>query len=489
MEPQNYLGIYISRDTATVVYLGLLGRHGKALGSFSVSVEEKERGNLQALVGLIAQGCAQRKWSYSEVAVALDCAMFMQHSVHSEFGAPKQIAATIRFDTEEALATDITDIALAFEITSVGQEGSELTVFTAKRKILSEALASLQAHNLDPVSIEPDVSCLSRFICRKAPSAESQRPGTLFGILSHRNGYLIIPPVSAGPESQKDSIIRTFLVGPAQNRGELLSREVLVTTALVKSGEPINYLKVFDSAGTVNHQQLGEKLGIESDGIGWLDEAGAENQIPADGFEPVDYAVAYGAALAHSEKGHRVNFRDDFSPFQGKKLKMQRAIKFAAQSVTVLLIVLGLIFQVKLWKNRDNRKLRAKFSANYSAVMLGQKLPAETEPVEAVRKLRSELGRIRDAKKGLITIKGEKSISSKLTLVLTAFNKCAAQTNLNIKSITITTRDIIVTGDTSSRQNTTIFFDILRSNGLDILRPGYELKGGRDGFSITVVPK
>jgi len=489
VEPQNYLGIYISRDTATVVYLSLLGRHGKALGCFSVSVEEKEQGNLQALAGLIAHGCAQRKWAYSEVAVALDCAMFMQHSVHSEFGAPKQIAATIRFDTEEALATDITDIALAFEITSVGQEGSELTVFTAQRKILSELLESLQAHNLEPVNIEPDVSCLSRFICRKGPSTESQQPGTLFGILSRRNGYLIMPPVSGGAGTQRASAVRTFLVGPVQNRGELLSREVLVTTALVKSGEPINYLKVFDSAGTVNHHQLGEKLGIESDGIGWLDEAGAEKQIPADGFEPVDYAIAYGAALAHSEKGHRVNFRDDFSPFQGKKLKMQQALKFAARSVTVLLIVVGLIFQVKLWKNKDNRKLRAKFSANYSAVMLGQKLPAKTEPVEAVRKLRSELGRIRDAKKGLITIKGEKSISSKLTLVLTAFVACAAETNLNIKSITITANDIILTGDTSSRQNTLKFFATLRSNDLDVLRPTYDIKGERDHFSITVAPK
>jgi cell division protein FtsL len=457
------------------------------LGCFSVSVEENEQANMQALAGLIAQGCAQRKWSYSEVAVALDCAIFMQHNVHSEFGDPKQIAATIRFDTEEALATDITNITLAFEIASIGQDGSELTVFTAKRKILSEVLDSLQAHNFDPVTIEPDVSSLSRFICRKVPSAESQQSGTLFGILSSRNGYLIVPSVSGGAGAQKASVVRTFLVGSTQNRGELLTREVLLTTALVKSGEPINYLKVFDSAGTVSHQQLSEKLGIESDGIGWLDEAGTENQIPADGFEPVDYAIAYGVALAHSEKGHHVNFRDDFSPFQGKKLKMQRALKFAAISVTVLLIAVGLFFQAELMsRNKDNRKLRAKFSANYSSVMLGQK-PEDIK--SGVKKLGTEKRRLEQAKKGQFTIKGEQSISSKLTLVLTAFNKCAAQTNLNIKSITITARDIIVTGDTSSRPNTTKFFDTLRSNGLDVLRPTYAMKGGRDSFNLTLAPK
>jgi hypothetical protein len=487
VESQNYLGIYLSRDTATVVCLNLLGRIGKVLGSFSVSVEENEQANMQALVGLIAQGCAQRRWSYSEVSVALDCAIFMQHSVHSEFGDRKQIAATIRFDTEEALATDITNIALAFEITSAGQEGSELTVFTAQRKILSELLESLQAHDLDPVNIEPDVSCLSRFICRKGPSTESQQPGTLFGILSRRNGYLIIPPVSAGPESQKASTVRTFLVGPIQNRGELLSREVLVTTALVKSGEPINYLKVFDSAGTVNNQQLSEKLGIESAGIGLLDKAGIEKQIPDDSFEPVDYAIAYGAALAHSEKGHRVNFRDDFSPFLGKKLKMQQALKFAVISVTVLLIAVGLFFQAKLInRNKDKRRLNAKFAENYSSVMLGQKAK---DIKSAVKKLGTEKRRLEEAKKGLITIKGEKSISSKLTLVLTAFNKCAAQTNLNIKTITIAAKDIIVTGDTSSRQNTLKLLETLRNNGLDVLRQNFDIKGTRDNFNITLAPK
>ena len=91
MESQNYLGIYLSKDRATVVCLNFLGRIGKVLGSFSVSVEEQEQATMQDLASLIARGCAQRKWSYSEVALALDCAMFMQHSVHSEFKEPKQI--------------------------------------------------------------------------------------------------------------------------------------------------------------------------------------------------------------------------------------------------------------------------------------------------------------------------------------------------------------------------------------------------------------
>jgi len=495
VETQNYLGIYISRGTATAVCLRPQGRSIKILGSFSVSVEDKEKAGPQALAGLIAQACSERKWGFSEVAIALDCAMFMQHSVHSEFNDPKQIAATIRFDTEEALATDISDVALAFEITSTGKSGSELTVFTAQRKILSEILLSLQQHNFDPVTIEPDINCLSRFICHKSAwgrlpavsSAESQQPGTLFGILSRRNGYLIIPAGTTGAGSQKASTARTFLVGPTQDRGALLTREVLVTTALVGSGEPINRLKVFDSAGTVNYQQLSEKLSIEADEVDQF-AAVTESQTPANCTDPVDFAIAYGAALTHLEKGQSVNFRDDFSPFQGKKIKRQKALKFASISVTVLLIAVGLYLQTQVFRTNKYRKMfHDSLADEYFAVMLGQELPDNT--ASAVRKLGGELRRIKDAKKGLITIKGEKSISSKLTLVLKAFNKCAAQTNLNIKSVTITTKDIIITGDTSSRQNTQKFFDTVRSNELEILRPSYESKGGVDGFSIIVAPK
>jgi hypothetical protein len=262
-----------------------------------------------------------------------------------------------------------------------------------------------------------------------------------------------------------------------------------MTTALVKSGEPVNYLKVFDSAGTIDHRQLSERLGIESDGISLVDEAQAENQMPEDGFEPVDYAIAYGAAMALSEKGHHVNFRDDFSPFEGKKIKTQRALKFAVVSVTILLVVVGLFFQIKLMsQNKINRKHRSKFSEDYMAVMMGKKLDKKTKPVEAARKLNTELGRIRNAKKGLMTIEGEMSISSKLTLVLTAFNKCAKQTDLNIKSITIAAKDIIVTGDTSSRQSTLKFLETLRNSDLNVLRQNVDPKGSRDNFSITLAP-
>jgi hypothetical protein len=479
------------------------------LGCFSASVEGQEHPDspgTSALASLIAQGCAERGLKFSEVAVALDCAMFMQHSVHSDFNDLKQIAATVRFDAEEALATDISDVALAFKINSSDKAGSELTVFTAQRKILSDVLFSLQQHNLDPVTIEPDVNCLSRFICQKVSSTESQEVRTLFGMLSRRSGYLIVPPTgagggAAGAGSQKASTVRTFLVSPTQGRGQLLAREVLVSTALIASLGPINRVKVFDSAGSVDYEQLGKKLGIGAEEIDWLEAAGIETQtladcagpaapgrtVPAYGG-PVDFAIAYGAALAHFEKGRGVNFRDDFSPFQGKKLRLQKTLKYLNISVTILLLTLGLHFQIGVFRENGLRNdLRDRFAKAYSAAMPSQKLSDKDKIRDGVRKLSSLLRRIESEKKGLIT--DEEAVSSKLTLVFDAFNKCAAQTNLNIKSISVTPRDIGITGDTSNRRNTLAFFDTVRKSGLEISKEAFGAKGARDTFSITVAPK
>ena len=231
MSSQNYLGIYISKGKATVVCLGFSGKGPNVLGCFSVSTDQQDEQNQQLLATLITQGCAERKLQFSEVAVALDCAMFMQHNIHSEFHNPKQIASTVRFDAEEALATNISDLAIGFQINSSGEKGSDLIIFTSQRKILSDILLSLQSNNIDPITIEPDVSCLSRFIQKTISPPESQQGAALFGLLSSRCGYFI-----TCPKSQKISIMRTFLVGPTQNRNELLARQALITTNLTKAG-------------------------------------------------------------------------------------------------------------------------------------------------------------------------------------------------------------------------------------------------------------
>jgi hypothetical protein len=479
VERRNYLGIYLSKETATVVCLGPQGGEHNVLSCFSVSIEKQEEQTQQALARLIAEGCAERGLQFSEVAVALDCAMFMQHNVHSEFEEPKQIAATIRFDTEEAFSTEISDVAIAFKISSSDRTGSELTVFTAQRKILSDVLTSLQSNNIDPISIEPDINCLSRFVLQNISLPEDLK--SLFGMLSRRRGYFI-----TFEKSQKQSASRTFLVDPAQDRGDLLTREALVMSALAGAAEPINCLKVFDSKNSVNWQQLSERLGIEVNSVDLAASGGASPDILADCADSADFAIAYGAALAHLEKVTSVNFRNDFMPYQGKKVRLQKTLKFLSVSVTVLMLAVGLYFQLQLLgKNKYRTQLWRKFEKQYSAVMFDKKPPGKSG---AVSKLGAELRRIQDVKSGQLSVTGEESISAKLTLVLEAFNKCAAQTDLSIDSVSITTKTISIVGDTSSRKNTLKLFEAIKGK-LDILQQRLDSKGGRDNFWITVVPR
>jgi hypothetical protein len=264
-------------------------------------------------------------------------------------------------------------------------------------------------------------------------------------------------------------------------------REVSVTTALYENEEPINCLKVCDSIGSVDYQQLSEKLGFEASGVDLAEAAIAEPQSLTDCTDPVDFAIAHGAALAHLERPQSINFRSDFMPYQGKKMRLEKALKFASVSVTIFLLALGMYFQMPLLKtNEYRRELRKKFKKDYSAVMLGKPMPAGF--TAALRRLSSEDKRIQNVQSGRSGASGEESMMSKLTLVLEAFNKCAVQTNLKINKISVTTRNIRISGDTSSRANTQKFFKAIKEK-LEMVQFDYKTENKRDNFNITVVPK
>ena len=83
----------------------------------------------------------------------------------------------------------------------------------------------------------------------------------------------------------------------------------------------------------------------------------------------------------------------------------------------------------------------------------------------------------------------EETISPKLVMLLGAINSCAAETKLNIESISITAGKISIKGDTSSRTNTRKFLDAIKENELKILQLRLDARDNRDKFSIIVEPK
>lgn len=480
MESGNHLGIYWSKNKATVVCLTPPGRERKVLDCFSVSVEGGEQGQ-QALADGVVQVCRQRRVKFTDVAVALDCASFMQHVVHSEFRDPKRIAATVRFDTEEALATDISEMAVAFRVTSPGEEGANLDVFTAQRATLSDILLSLQSNGIDPVAVDPDVCCLARYLVEYARTPEPSEQSTLYALLSDSRGYLV---VMSG--AQQPAVLRTFLLGSTQEKTAVLARETLVTAALADTAHPVGRLCVFDVEGGIRPESLHEATGLpvsECDPAALVSVKSSEIR---QGANAVDFALACGAALSPAEKVNSVNLRNDHMPYLGRKRRVQNAVRLLSLAVTILLLAVGVFFHSQLIRvNKQRESLRDKLELDYLAVMPGEtKLP--TPMKQGVDKLGSALRRLRADKTGELD---QGSISAKLTMVLQGINGCARQTDLNIRSIAITGTSIVVVGDTSSRENTVNGMRAaMEKVGLKIDGQGVIPEGGRDTFSITLVP-
>jgi len=495
VEGQNYLGIYLSKGSATAVCLSSRGRERKILDCFSVTVEKEQpadaaQQSLTArLINLVAQRCREKEALYQncEVAVSLDCSLYMQHSVHSAFTDPKQIATTVRFDTEESLAMDIGSFALSFGTVSSDQNGSQLMVFTADKQVLSEIILCLQSKNLEPVAIEPDANSLSRFIRGNVIAKRSFDGETVFCVFSEHSGYFIFPLHSSGTEKQSPMLsqgVRTFILGTGQDKNQLLCREFPVVAALA-TGRQLKKLKVFDAGSSVNFEHLSGKLGIEVQALQLTDSVLTDADEFTNCTGAVDFAIAYAAAVCGTDRQYAIDFRHDFMPYQGRKIQLQKALKLLGVCLTVLIVVAGIYFQIGLFReNRPRWRLREKFAKQYAAVMLGKKLPPSP-----LRKLTSEKRRIENVKSGQLSVTGEESVAAKLTLVLGAFNNCAAQTRLNIESISITTKTIQIAGDTPSRKDTLKLRGAIEENGLEILQDRLVPERGRDSFTMTVVPK
>ncbi len=497
MQKNGILGIYLTKDHAVVVCLSIEDSDRKLVGCFGISFDDAEQATPQAIAQRIASECAERSISFTETAVALDCGMFMQHSVRSEFSDIKKISQTVRFDTEEVLGADATDVAIAFKTDSAAQSGSAdsaaggstLSVFTVQKQILAEMLTAFAANNLDPVSVEPDVNCLARFIIASVSLPADARP--LFAVLSRRNGYFLAPLSLPwqGVSPMPPVAMRTFLLS-SQNRNEQLVKQVSMTAALLLPRGTFNHLEVSDTEDSISCDDVTKKLTLQTERIDLPNSAQVSEEQLADCPDSVEFAIAYGAALAAVDPPRNASWRSDFMPYQGRKMRLQKTVKFFAVAAVVLMFAVGLYGLMQALQLKKYRvRLDKKFAEEYSAIMFGQSVPGKSK--EAVRRLNTSLRRIKDAQKGGFSLTGEEAVAGKLVLVLQAFNKCASATGLNIDSISITERAITISGSTagSNNENTLRVFDAMKQNGLDILQQNFSTEGGRGNFNVTVEPQ
>jgi hypothetical protein len=258
-------------------------------------------------------------------------------------------------------------------------------------------------------------------------------------------------------------------------------------TAASVAASPAGRLCAFDVRGELALQAVGEKTRLPAGDCNLGALAGVESGDVTDCPNMADFALAYGAALGLADKTNSVNFRNDHMPFLGKKMRLQKAVRFMSISLTILLLAVGVFFHSQLLReNRNREALRAKLEPDYLAVMLGKKELPDT--------LKEATG---DLKRAMNTLKAEKTgigmnqetISAKLTLVLLGLNDCAKQTGVNIDSISVSGTSISVDGATSSRSNTLSVFDAMNKSGLTVLNHGFRPEGNMDNFTVNLEVK
>lgn len=454
------------------------------LNCFSVSAAqvndtEQADDNAPSLITLLSQALAARALKFGDVSVAIDCSLFTQHNLRSEFTDPKQIAQTIKFDAEEVLATDAANIAVAFEITAIEETGSDVTVYTADRHQFDDILADLQTNNLDPIAIEPDTTCIARFIEHNFSASENICP--FYTILSSESCYMIGPKISENAPTA-----RSFLLGPSQNKTTILSREVPITIAASAPRSPdqaVSALLLSGSLENIDYDQLAERTGLEIQTLDLPAAVRANLTTLNDCSSETAFTIAYGAAMSDFKKMSRTDFREDFAPYQGRRRIVQKMLRLLSISVTIMMLAVGVYFQSKVIRKHSYiASLDAKGKADYSLIMAGKK---HKGPEKMASKLKRELKNVISRQAG--GIGDDESAPAKLTYIFKAFNSLPKNVDFHIDSITISAKTMRIKGDTNSKSSTLKFYNALKKQPkLKIASQSGGTKAGRDTFNVNL---
>lgn len=481
MEQKNCLGIYLAKDHATVA---LVSAASKAVTKcFTVSTKGDDQP--ASLAAAISKHIVEHNIKFADIAIAADCAMYIQHDLHSEFSDQKQIAQTINFDAEEAVAADAMDLAITFNITGTDPYGSTISVFTAKRDILTDVLNDLQQYDLDPLFIEPDIAPLARLLAQKKPLAEGANP--FFAIFSRTACYLLcLEPTRHG----LFPIVRSFLVGPSQDKTELLARQLTMTRAALSSrypDHPITSLAIAGNTDNLDTESLAERTGLEIASFSLAELIGQSDDTIEESIDPAALAAAYAVAMTEITRTTPNDFRKEFSPYLGRKKVMEKTLRLIATAITILMLAIGISFQTKIMqKNSAMKTLKTKSTADYKAVMFG-KAPPAVEPIHA--RLKREYNKLQRIKTGQ-SVGDEKSPTARMTFIFEAINDSPPNIDLRINTISVTGKTMRIIGDTNGRKSTLALFKSIKDHPkLTTGQQNLKQSGSRDTFTVTIEPK
>ena len=474
MEEKGSLGIFLLRDKAVAVWTST-GPEPAVLHRLCVTPSEDE----PVMFGVqMARAVIRQGFAFDEVFVAIGCGSYTQYELHSEFEDIRQIGSTIKFDAEEAAATDAANLAVTFEVTASQQPGSQVTTYTADRQLLTDILLDVQEGGLDPTLMEPDVVCLGRAL--EQTSKLSERSGSLFVILSGSNCYMLRPNPGHAPR------VRTLLVQQGADVTNTLIREALLAMAANNQQPSLESVVLIGYTSDVDTVSFEQRTGLDV-----LTETPekALSQMPASDSDmtSVELLIAYGAAMAVRTKGHKADFRRDFMRYQGKRKVMESSFRLIGIALTALLLAVACFYQLKTFRMKGYvNDLADKTLSQYQAVMFGKSPPKNANPSTKLKSIYKQVQAERDG----LGPGDDKSVPAKLTFFLEAVNSCPNRVDINIQRITITEKSMKVKGDTNSRSSTNVLLNAVKKHPrINLASERYSVQRGRDTFEITIDPK
>jgi len=474
VEQQNSIGVYLMPEGAYCAAVSAKGS-GAGMRCFFVPVGGTEQG--QVVLTAMAREILRQAGTFDQAAVAVRSNLISQYYHHSEFADAKQVESTIRFDTEEAAATDASTLSIAFEITASGPGGSDVTIFTAGRQTLTDILLDVQAGGLDPSLMEPDAVCLTRGLERIDSFRE---PGAMYLLVFGRTCYLMTP---VNPEFAPK--VRTFLLPEDPDKTEPLVRQVILTIAGLSESVAVKKLVLVGHCEGIDKARMNTLAGLVIETVDLSRQLNLEIPHEVKPEQQNGFLFAAGSAMALSVRTRRADFRRDFMPYQGRRRILQRSLQVVSVSLTILFLAIGLYFQVKAWRMKDNHaELQLELNNAYAAAMYGAKPPA-SEPL--VSKLRRTLNTVKQQASGIMD---ESSVTGRLTYILESINNSPKTVDVNIKTVTISDRLITIVGDTNSRTSTRELFDAFKKHKmLEVTDERFSTAKNRDEFVLTLKVK
>ncbi len=477
MESISCLGMTMTGDSLTAVVLN--AQSGGRLRVSDVLTIENPVDSEETPLPLPEQlyrRIQQKSIKYEQMCVARHAGEYTQHQLHSEFTEFRQISQTIRFDAEEAMATDVSDLAIAFHITSIEENGSDIAVFTTSRSRISLDLNELLSRKFDPAMIEPDLVTLARYLDHGFEMAS--HPGRLYAVLHEGVCYLMCP----GQNGQAPCL-RSFLIRRGTGIEMIFKREVMMTLASLGGRVSVEELHLTGDLKGLDVKSLSGHVGLPVETFSLLETKAIQFDDPVKS-NPVSFAIAAGAALGEIFGDYRTDFREDFSPYLGKRKIMQKLGLVISASITLALLAVAVFFQFQSFRdNRDASRLQDHLEEQFRRVM---GTSYETNYGRIDTKLRREVNKLEKANRGLFAGDDE-SVPAKVTYVLEALNELPPSVDLNIDEISLSSGNISVRGDTASAAQTRMLFSQFDKHPrLERINEVLKEAGARHSFSVNL---